>query len=39
VVKGELRITDNPRLPKAAIEALLARVEAKGKIRVENNGP
>lgn len=39
VVQGELRITDNPQLPKSAIEAFLARVEVKGEVRVEQNGP
>lgn len=38
VVRGELRITDNPQLPASAIEALLARIETKGVVRIENNG-
>ena len=38
VVRGELRISDNPKLSAAAIQWLIDRIEVKGAVRVEHNG-
>ncbi len=38
-IHGNLTITNNPMLPAAAAEALLAQVTVMGQVTVENNGP